>query len=223
MNILLKFYKFLINSIKTNKQIDKRMINKNDFFKEVRNSLFDGKLSQSQVEGMEEIIDYWFSKYSERPLSQLAYILATSYHETGKKLQPINEWGSNSYFFKMYDIEGNRPHVAKELGNILKGDGIKFRGRGDIQLTGRRNYKYWGEKLNLNLTKNPELVLTNKISKQILIEGMILGSFTTKKLDDYINTEKTDFINARRIVNRLDKAKLIKSYAKKFLNALNEK
>ena len=40
----------------------------------------------------------------------------------------------------MYDKDGERPKVAKDLGNTQKGDGVRFPGRGYVQLTGRSNY-----------------------------------------------------------------------------------
>ena len=49
---------------------------------------------------------------------------------------------------------------------------------------------------------------------------MMNGVYTGKKLTDYIQAEKCDFINARRVVNGTDKAELIMSYAAKFLEAL---
>lgn len=33
----------------------------------------------------------------------------------------------------------------KDLGNIYKGDGVKFKGRGYIQVTGRKNYKDYAD------------------------------------------------------------------------------
>ena len=36
----------------------------------------------------------------------------------------------------MYDKDGERPKVAKDLGNTKKGDGVRFHGRGYIQLHG---------------------------------------------------------------------------------------
>lgn len=39
-------------------------------------------------------------------------------------------------------------------------DGFKFRGRGYLQLTGKNNYKAFGESINVNLVEQPDLVAT---------------------------------------------------------------
>ena len=50
----------------------------------------------------------------------------------------------------------------------------------------------------------------------ILFQGMLDGTFTKKKLSDYFNDDKTDWLNARRIVNGTDKAHEIANIAKMF-------
>lgn len=44
-----------------------------------------------------------------------------------------------------------------DLGNIYPGDGVRFKGRGPIQLTGRHNYTQAGAALGLDLVGHPEL------------------------------------------------------------------
>jgi len=159
------------------------------FFDDVRNSLFGGKLSQGQVEGMENIINY-----STVSLDQLAYVLATVKWETAHTMQPIKEYGSTAYL-------KSKPYWP-------------YYGRGLVQLTWKDNYAKYG------LDKTPDKALEWDSSLFVLFDGMTKGLFTGKKLDDYINDNKRDYINARRIINGTDRAKEIAQIADAYRTAL---
>jgi predicted chitinase len=56
------------------------------------------------------------------------------------------------------------------MGNKDPGDGFKYRGRGDIQLTGRDQYERMGQKLGIDLVNNPELASDPRYSAQIAVQ-----------------------------------------------------
>lgn len=180
--------------------------------------LFGATVEQSEVDGTNAILkacEGW-------PVSWAAYALATALHETAGTMRPIKERGSAAYFFRMYDPQGSRPAVARELGNIASGDGVKYAGRGYVQLTGRRNYALAEEKLGAPMTSNPDLALSADLAAQILRLGMGEGWFTGKSLNDYLPAVATfeQFKNARRIINGTDRADEIAKFAASIQNAL---
>ena len=186
-------------------------MNRKAFFDSVRASLFGGQLRADQVKGTEAILD----GLDRRPgldLRHRAYILATAFHETAFTMQPIRERGTPSYFSK---YETGTP-IGRSLGNTLPGDGLRFIGRGFVQVTGRRNYAKASRVLGVDLLANPDAALNTDYAVVILIDGMIEGWFTGKKLSDYQTYE-----DMRRVVNGTDRAKLIAGHAVRFEQALN--
>lgn len=198
-------------------------INRKFFFDHARLHLFGGSLAQKQVEGMTAILDYWEAKHASDDDRWLAYLLGTAYHETDRKMQPIREYGGTNYFNKRYSPppQGSNAKVANELGNVKIGDGALFCGRGFVQLTGRRNYTDWTNRLGIDLVGNPDLCLGLDASVRILVEGSILGTFTGRKLSSYFNATTADWRNARKVINGLDKADLIAGHAKAFYAAIS--
>ena len=55
---------------------------------------------------------------------------------------------------------------------------------------------------------------------QSQVDGMIRGWFTGRKLLDYIDGDRRDYVNARRIINGTDRAQVIAGYAMAFERAL---
>lgn len=189
------------------------------FLNHVRTSLFGGALVEAQVEGMIRII----AACDMAGLSdaEAAYVLATVYHETGRRMQPVRE------HFKESDAAARESVAAwcrkKHKRNYAAIDpetGQSYYGRGYVQLTHRENYARQAAKLGVDLVNNPDLALHPEVSALILVKGMRDGDFTGKKLADYIRDGEADWYNARRIVNGLDRASDIAGYARHFAAAL---
>lgn len=161
--------------------------------------------------------------------NQCAYVLATAFHETGGKMKPIAEnlnysaEGLRKTFPKYFSAADAQAYARKpskianrayanRLGNgpESSGDGWKYRGRGYPQITGRANYRKYG------LENRPDDALKTEVAIEVMLDGMIHGRFTGKKLSDYITLAKSDFVNARKIINAMDKADKIANYAENY-------
>lgn len=136
-------------------------------------------------------------------ISEYAYVLATIRHETADKFAPITEMGSQKYL----RLKPYYPYI----------------GRGYVQLTWKWNYEKFGKMLDILLAENPSLANEPETAWKILELGMTKGLFTGKKLGDYFSDSKRDFYNARRIINGLDCAGLVQSYAEKYYEVLDFK
>ena len=186
---------------------------RNTYFNYVRDVLFEGALTQQQVDGQSVILAVWEYDAGGTPMTDirwLSYMLATVYHETAFRMWPTTEYGSQSY------LEGKEyfPYV----------------GRGFVQLTWEDNYRTASAALGLiddrDLVEHPEMALDSLISARIMFRGMAEGWFTGARLGQFFNNDfedpKDDPYNARTIINGHDCAKEIEAYHDQFLTALEE-
>jgi len=183
------------------------MIDRKTFFDGVRSDLFGGSLKQEQVNGIVAILDEWEAR-KLTDLRWLAYMLATTYHETNMTMQPVREayWLSEDW---------RRRNLRY----------YPWYGRGYVQLTWEENYKKMGRLLGIDLWGNLDLAMEPRIAAAIMFEGMMkadsgFGDFTGKCLEMYFNDTVDDPVGARRIINGTDKADLIAGYHHGFLTDL---
>jgi hypothetical protein len=143
---------------------------------------------------------------------QIAYVLATAEHESllgelmleladGFDYEPVSE-------------------LATELGNTERGDGPRYKGRGFVQITGRKNYTNWSDKLGIKLVEHPEKTMLPEVAVKILVLGMKEGSFTGFRLGQFIAGATKNFVGARQIVNGRNRDKHIAEIAEFYFQAL---
>lgn len=193
------------------------MIDRKNFYTSIKKTGLFSSFSQAQVNCIEAVFNEWDDK-GYQDLRWLAYMLATIYHETAKTMQPIEEYGKGKIY--PYGKKIKRSKVSYVTPNQI------YYGRGFVQLTWYENYELMDKLLHIDLLNHPELALDLKNAVAILFEGMLKGSssfgdFTGKCLEMYFNDTTEDWLNARKIINGLDKAELIKSYAMKIYTCLN--
>lgn len=183
--------------------------NKQTLFSELKKELFPlkfvGEAGAKQISGLDTLIAE--AEKRDVKVDDLAYILATVYHETAFTMQPIKEYGGLAYLKA-------KPYWP-------------YYGRGYVQLTWEDNYEKASKKYDQDFVANPDLALVPQYAVQILFDGMKDGWFTGKDLGDYIdNVVETDeedlkeFKGARKIINGTDKDATIALYALRFRKAL---
>ena len=97
---------------------------------------------------------------------ELAQFLAQCAHESSS-FTSMQEKGSDEYF-KQYDPSVNADK-ARLLGNTQTGDGVRYRGRGFIHITGRDNYQKAEDALDIPLVKHPELASKPEVAAKIAV------------------------------------------------------
>lgn len=192
-------------------------VNRQGFFTAIR-GLFGGHFSQSQVDGMNAIIESFERGLPRGDDRWLAYMLATAFHETARTMQPVREafWLSE---------EWRRRNLRY----------YPYYGRGYVQLTWKYNYEKAGAAVGANLVADPDQAMRADISAAVMLIGMTKGWFRgdgqgRHTLARYFGPGIDDPGGAREIINgreyknvngvRTLMADVIAKYHKAFLKSL---
>ena len=190
-------------------------INRKKFYTEYRKVY--GKLNQKQVDSIECIFNE-IEASNITDIRWVAYMFATVYHETAATMLPIEEYGKGKcrkYGTIYTNTKGVKYGIAGSGGDTYLYSDYPhlYYGRGHTQNTWLDNYKYIKQRTGVDVVNNPNLLLDSKLSAEVTVLAMKEGWYTSKKLSDYINDSKNDYVGARRIVNGNDKAKEIADIA----------
>lgn len=123
-------------------------------------------------------------------LLRAAAFLAQLAHESGEFQYMEEIWGPTKQQLRY----SPGTTLARTLGNTQPGDGLRFKGRGPIQITGRANYEKYGKLLKVDLIAHPEWAATPEYG------FAIAGLFWTK---NGLN-ELADAGEFRKITHRIN-------------------
>lgn len=103
-------------------------------------------------------LNKYMPKYEVNNYLRVCHFLAQAAHEAAS-FRTLEEYASGATY------EGR-----KDLGNTQKGDGVRYKGRGIFQLTGRANYRRIGQMIGMDLENNPELASSPEVSVLTALE-----------------------------------------------------
>jgi putative chitinase len=103
-------------------------------------------------------LNKYMPKYEVNNYLRICHFLAQAAHEAAS-FRTLEEYASGAAY------EGRR-----DLGNTQRGDGVRYKGRGIFQLTGRANYRDIGKKIGMDLENNPELAESPEVSVLTALE-----------------------------------------------------
>jgi hypothetical protein len=180
-------------------------VDRKTFFDAVRASLFNGSFQQSQVDGLNAILDGFDTRYPNGDLRWLAYYLATAKWETAGTMQPVREafWLSEDW----------------RKSNLRY---YPYYGRGYVQLTWQSNYQRQSQpdRTGTDLVTNPDVAMKPDIAAQVLFVGMEHGDFGGGGMAHYFSATTEDPLHARQLVNVMDHAQQIAALYADFKAAL---
>ena len=188
------------------------------------------KIPSKVLSELPEVID----TFKIDSVNKLAHFLAQCAHESGNfKLTVENLNYSAEGLLKVFPkyfskdtaaIAARKPEVIANIvysnrignGDRASGEGWKFRGRGYIQLTGKVNYKAFGDYIGVDLIKEPDLVATKYplTSAAWYFEVRKLWSIAEQGIDEETIKKITKLINGgtHGLADRISKTKTINSF-----------
>lgn len=178
------------------------------FYNAIRPMMPDNKLTGIQVARIEAILAACtrerLTKY------ETAYILATGHHESAR-------------WTRYEEIGKGRKHTYGNPVLIFPGHTRVYYGRGAVQITWLTNYARMGTIIGRDLVNQPDIATDPDIAAEIIVQGMVRGSFTGLSMEDCnVASGYGDIVKARRIINPDDLGEQIKAYYRAYLNALTD-
>lgn len=135
---------------------------------------------------------------------RLAHFMAQVSHESGAFRYMEEIWGPTP--------AQKRYEGRQDLGNVQTGDGVRYKGRGPIQLTGRANYRVYGRKIGIDFERHPEIVACPSVG--LWVACMF---WTDKGLNALADEDKAEAITRRinggtnGMADRLERLKMAKA------------
>ena len=146
---------------------------------------FSGDLATAQaaiIAGVGEVLAVTLNRYNINTRLRIAHFLGQTCHESAG-FRTTEEFASGAAY------EGR-----KDLGNTQQGDGVRYKGRGLLQLTGRANYRDMGKLLKVNLEQEPLRAAEPVFSLKIACEYW-------KKNNINAACDRDDLITVTRLIN----------------------
>jgi putative chitinase len=134
------------------------------------------------ISDLEHYFDEYLQKYNINTYLRVCHFLAQCAHESAN-FRTLEEYATGAAY------EGR-----KDLGNVNPGDGRRYKGRGIIQLTGRANYRTYGQRLGYPLEDQPLLAMDPKVSVQTACEY-----WNSKNLSEF--ADKDDLLTITKRIN----------------------
>jgi putative chitinase len=171
------------------------------------------KTNYKHISGLSLWMNHWFSIFEIDTKAEICHYLAQCAHESDS-FNTMEEYASGEAY------EGR-----KDLRNIKSGDGVKYKGKGLIETTGRSNYiqldtyipKYFPDK-KISFEKNPELL---KEPQYAVWSACIF--WDTRSLNDTANRPDTDKLTVKRLTHTLTPLEYITYRVNGGFNGLSER
>jgi putative chitinase len=132
------------------------------------------------IDPLVKYLNIHMPKYEVNTYLRVCHFLSQAAHESAS-FRTLEEYASGAAY------EGR-----KDLGNVNKGDGVRYKGRGIFQLTGRANYRDMGKKLGLDLEGNPKLALQPEVSVLIALEY-----WKSRKLNTFADADDVEVVTRK--------------------------